>query len=344
LLQAVVDQDDLNRMDELQGILDEFDAWLRDERPDLYGRLRPGLSRDEIHELEASLAPYRLPADLVALYSWRDGWDELAEGEYVSFLPDCRFNSLGAAIEEYSVWCSLIEQEEDIWNPLWFPAFGDQSGEFVELQPDPGRPAGPLWSFHSHDAWFEVSYASVAALFATTFALWRADLLPSGEWPDIHSFMKERNPPSSQISRSPTPGEWPSTWLVAAGIAVPTPAEDAEVATIAELLADPWCGKPVRGAYRCSAGSVDSQAGTLTDETGSVKVGLDRDTTENYRLAMSSRRLEMILTPITEGETVAEALATADCEDPQREAVTRRLLDAFSASFHANRIVPLDET
>jgi hypothetical protein len=115
------------------------------------------------------------------------------------------------------------------------------------------------------------------------------------------------------------------------------------VVTVAELLADPLCGRPVRGDYRGNAGSTDWKVGTLTDGTGSVKVALDRSSTENYRLLSSPGRVEMILTPVTEGETVDEALAGVECEDPAVESVTRRLLEASAASFHADRVVPLPE-
>lgn len=224
-------------------------------------------------------------------------------------------------------------------------------GILDELQPEPGRPAGPLWSYHSHGAELTTSYASVAALFATTRDLWRAGLRPAGEWSDAYAFIQEHNPATRgpdgplfrEINRFPALGEWPTTWLVAAGIPVPVPADDAEVVTIAQLLADPFCGRPVRGELRGSAGSTEWTTGILTDETGSVQVGLDRASTENYRLLFSSRRMEMVLSPSTNGETVDEAMASLDCDDPAVEAVTRRLLDASAASFHADRIVPLPE-
>ena len=343
---------DTSRMDELRRVLDDLDDWLRVERPDLYPRLRPGLSPERIRTLEARLAPYRLPEDLVVLYSWHDGWDAVVEGEYVGFLPDMPFNSLGEAVEQYTFWCSMIEQQEDIWNRLWFPAFGDQSGEFVELQRRPGQSAGLVWSFHSHDAWVSETYASVTALFETTLGLWRRGLMPfSGPYfPEgFHAFVAAQNPetrqpdgrPYRQTNSFPSLDEWPTTWLAAAGITVPAPADDAEVVTVAELLADPRCGRPVRGHYRCRAGSTEWETGILTDETGSVEVRLGRASTENYRLLHSSPRLEMTLTPIEEGETVDEALAAAGCKGPAEESVTRRILEATAASFHAHRVVPL---
>jgi cell wall assembly regulator SMI1 len=213
-------------MDELRDVLDDLDEWFRSERPDLYPRLRPGLSRAEMRDLERRVAPYRLPEDLVVLYSWHDGWDEVAEGECIPFFQDMPFNSLGEAVEQYTLWCSLIpefEPEVGIWHRLWFPAFLVQSGEFVELQSQPGQPAGLVWSFHSHDGLVNPTYASVAKLFETTLALWRRDLLPlTGPFfPDgFHAFVASLNPdtrqpdgrPRREVSRSPSP-DWPPTWL-----------------------------------------------------------------------------------------------------------------------------------
>lgn len=241
----------------------------------------------------------------------------------------------------------------DIWNRLWFPAFVIQSGEFVELQPQPGQSAGLVWSFHSHDGWVNPTYASVAALFQTTLELWQSGLMPfdGPYFPEgFHAFVASRNPEVRQpdgrsrrkVSRSPSL-DWPASWLVAAGLALPTPADDTEVVTIAELLADPLCGRPVRGEYRTRAGSIEWESGTLTDETGSVDVALDRTSTENYRLLHSSPLVEMTLTLITDGETVDESLATLECEDPATESVTRRILEATAASFHSERVVPLPQ-
>jgi len=213
-------------VDDLPGVLDNLDQWFRTERQDLYPRLRPGLAMERIRTLEGRLAPHFLPEDLVVLYSWHDGWDEVAEGEYVGFLPDMPFNSLEEAVEQYILWCSLIPQMEPevgMWHRLWFPAFLSQSGEFVELQPQPSQPAGLVYSFHSHDGWVSPSFDSVAALFETTLALWRRGLLPLAGpfFPDgFQAFVATLNPKTRQpdgrlrraISRAPSP-DWPTTWL-----------------------------------------------------------------------------------------------------------------------------------
>src|SRR6266545_1026755 len=160
---------DTSCMNELQAVLDDLDHWFRAERPDMYSRFRPGLSQNEIRELETRLAPYRLPADLVTLYAWHDGWISYADEKHVSLMWDATFSSLGEAVDHYESMTSLMSREEDmpdLWHPLWFPAFGDQHYDFVELQPEPNRPAGGVWSWHTYGAEVVTRYDSVASLFA----------------------------------------------------------------------------------------------------------------------------------------------------------------------------------
>lgn len=339
-------------MADLSAVLEELDAWFADERPDLYPRLRPGLSEHEIQNLEARVAPYALPDDLVTVYRWHDGWEAQCSGApYVGLHHDCSFHTLRATVELYETLCGLNREIDDLWNPLWFPAFGDQSGELVELQPERGLLAGPLWSFHSHDGEVYTTFDSVTSLFRTTLELWRAGLLPltQGQWPEMRQRIVSHNPVarysdgSSRLRRSTAPSlDWPDAWLIAAGVERPRVADDADVITIAELLTDPSCERPVRGEYRCAMGSgAGWETGALKDETGSIKVHLERESTRNYRWLRASNRLEMTLTPITEGDTVVEALAGCGFESDLEESVTRRLLDASAASFHATRVVPL---
>ena len=241
-------------MSDLSAVLEELDGWLAAERPDLYPGLRPGLPEREIEDLEARLAPYRLPADLVTV-------------------------------------------------------------------------------------------------FATALELWRTGLLPLGpdQWPDVRRCLVSHNPAArdsdgrSRLQRSTAPAfDWPESWLIAAGVGFPHPAGDSDVITIAELLADPSCERPVRGTFRTKMGSgAGWETGTLTDETGSIEVYLERESTENHRLVRSSNRFEMVVRPVTEGETVAESMAACEFGSELEESVTRRFLEASAASFDAIRVVPL---
>jgi hypothetical protein len=50
-----------------------------------------------LDELSQRLLPYHLPAGLVTLYGWHDGWQDSLDGAYRPLLPDATFNSLADA-------------------------------------------------------------------------------------------------------------------------------------------------------------------------------------------------------------------------------------------------------
>lgn len=303
-------------MAELQATLDELDELIRTARPALYGRLRPGLSTHEIDRLAEGLRPYHLPADLVTLYRWHDGWESYANGEYRPLLPDAEFNSLAESVSQYRAWWESLGAEG--WHPLWFPAFGEQSGELVELQLEPGRAAGGLLSFHSEYD-LSTSYDSVAALFATTVECWRSGLLPPDDPtyfpPEIVKIAARHNPrsrteagvPRREISRTAT-RHWPALWKKALGIAPVAPAAAELAVTIAEFVADPSCGRPVRARLHGWGGTFDTFVVTATDKTGDVRVLLDRERTENFREFDAARPMELWLAPI-EGSGQLDGLA-----------------------------------
>jgi cell wall assembly regulator SMI1 len=331
----------------LRESLDEFEAWLTAERPELHERFKPGLGEDQILALANRLSPYHLPEELVTVYQWHDGWASSRAGEYVPLLYDGTFNSLESAVTQYEQWCELIP--EDAWHPLWFPAFGDASGEFIELQPEAGLTAGCLWSYHSHDAAVSMSYDSAASLFRTSLELWRIGWQSSDiPFHDVSGLIAEHNPvtrsgdgrPKNELSCFPSLS-WPEAWKVAIGIGPFVPASDSDVVSVAELLADPWCGRPVRGELRGISGSTGWSVERLSDDTGSVQVHLDRATTENFRMCPAGTRFDVFLTPITDGETVDDAMSGCDFGSKLEESVTRRFLEASASSFRATRIVPL---
>lgn len=269
----------------------------------------------EIEQLAASLRPYHLPTELVALYGWHDGWRVFADDEYRLLLPDAHFNSLTEAITQYRVWWEALGS--DGWHPLWFPAFGDRSGELVALQLEPDQPAGPVFSFHS-DLDLGTSYDSVAALFATTFECCRAGLLPhepsylSPETREIAACLNphSRTPAGAErrtVSRFST-GEWPPRWKDVLGIGPVTPAADKLIATIAQLEQDPQCGRPIRADVRVRSGSSEVVIATATDDSGSASVILKRGDTDGFREFIGAKRCELWLVPFAGGG--AEYLAT----------------------------------
>ena len=239
----------------------------------------------------------------MALYHRHDGWDEYGDGTYRSLLPDASFNSLAETIQSYRTWVEALGS--DGWHPLWFPAFGSQSGELVALQLEPNRPAGQVYSFHSESG-LSTSYDSVTAMFATALDLWRRGLLPDDTaYPEIPHVVAEHNPlsrtpdgaPLREISRSAT-RDWPPDWKHVLGIGPLVPAAADDVVTIADFTSDPACGRPIHAELRGLAGSGETFFAAATDATGSMTVLLVRDETENFREAEGSGRFELWPAPL----------------------------------------------
>jgi cell wall assembly regulator SMI1 len=293
------------KIDELQAILGELDRFVRMEHAELYRRFRPGLTQHEVDQLAGSLQPYYLPVELVSLYRWHDGWQLFMDDECRFLLPDADFNSLTEAVAQYRAWLEALGS--DGWHPLWFPAFGERSGELVCLQLEPDQSAGPVLSFHS-DLDLYTSYDSVAALFATTLECWQAGLLPydpSSLPPAVREIAARHNPLSRTsdggyrraISRSSTEG-WPTPWKEVLDIAPVVPAADELVVTIEEFIGNPECGRPIRAELRVRGGSFDMIIATATDSTGTVRVVLKREGTDNFRELPSAGLCELWLAPL----------------------------------------------
>jgi hypothetical protein len=287
----------------LQSVLVELDDWIRQRQPDLYPRLRPGLSDSELDLLARGLQPFYLPVELDLLYRWHDGWDDPVDGTYPALLPDASFRPLADAIRGYRTWLEALGVNG--WHPLWFPAFGEQSGELVALQLEPHRPAGQVYGYHS-DLGLSTSYDSVTTLFATALDLWRRGLLPDDRaYPEIRRIAAEHNPRSRlpdgaerrEISRMST-RDWPPPWREVIGIAPLAGATETEVVTVAELAADPMCGRPIRAELKGIGGNAGRLLATASDATGSVTVLFMQDETQNFREASGGGHYDLWLAPL----------------------------------------------
>ena len=164
--------------------------------------------------------PYHLPVDFVIVHRWHDGWDLLRGGRRVDLLPDSDFNPLEESLIAYRSWLDTFGF--DGWHPLWFPAFGTQTGELVVLQPKPGQAAGQLYSFHPEED-LRTSYDSVAALFASALDCWRTGLFPPRDifylTAELRQLVARHNPASRGADGLPrrtiprfSPTEWPAEW------------------------------------------------------------------------------------------------------------------------------------
>lgn len=333
---------------ELRETLAEFEAWLAEHGPDVLARLRPGLSDDQIAERERELAPFHLPADLVELYRWRDGFVHYAP-DWVSLLIDCEFLSLDEALDEYRFHNELADAEPEIpWHPLWFPAFGGKHGELVELQTETGRVAPVLWSFHSEGRSLHASYDSIAAMFLSALAVWQVCGQPGMDITDeAWTLVRDANPRTSGARGSVevdmfATHDWPEEWRQVLDIQPMEPTDSGLLVTVAEFVGNPRCGRPVRGVLTCEGGSSEGwSVWQLEDETDHMRVSIVIGETENAREMAPGELFDVYAVPDPTGKDIPELddEALAALSDENR--IAYRILSQMTAPYVATRIVPV---
>jgi len=335
----------------LMEALEELEDVLVTRAPVVHAGLRPGLSDRQIDRLMRPLSPLVLPLDLRVLYRWHNGHDSLFSGSYTTLFSDESFISLEEAVSDYASWREVF----DMWNPLWFPAFGQGSGAFVTLGDSPDQLAGPLWDFHSHDPDIETAYDSILALVSTTTAMWRTSGSDELEGLLDASLRHEHNPLSvapdgrrlRTLSKYGTEG-WPSDWLEAAGIEAMEPEDDDRVISVADFLAAPQFDRPLRGTLHVRSGSGDWMYGELVDGTGSVEILLLSDQTDNFREVYGGIRAEVRLAPLPEsppstsftGEDIRQAIDPG-MRDLLPASMFGRFEEHFTADYLVARVIPL---
>lgn len=240
-----------------------------------------------------------------------------------------------------------------MWHPLWFPAFGDQSGGLVALQLEPDRPGGIVWGYHSEGGELLSDFDSTATLFRTSLALWQSGeihefvFMTDGQWAALAAHNPQTRTADGRWQVKIdiwSTGQWPDEWKQVLGIGPMIPADDSEIITIAELIEDPACGRPIQGAVRGLAGGGGWDTWAVEDATGRIQFLTTRGVTENAReLNGMGNRYEITLIPQTHG-TPLPPMSLAEREAlPEVECVARRILEQSSASFLATKVIPLRE-
>ncbi len=111
----------------LTRILGRFESWLAQHTPDYLEKLAPGLSDDEISEVEGEYG-VSLPAAARALYRWRNG-DPSEDGRFVFTRI---FMTLEAAAKTWKMLSEMNRAEEwavdgvqppSTWSESWWPLF-----------------------------------------------------------------------------------------------------------------------------------------------------------------------------------------------------------------------------
>jgi cell wall assembly regulator SMI1 len=114
----------------MQALLNRLDQYLSTKRADYYAALQPGLSAEEITALEKEYN-VRIPADLHALYAWKNGQKQ---DVYDAFVNNSMFLSLQHALDTARELTGMIRTDfemENWWHPAWIPLFDNGGGDYI---------------------------------------------------------------------------------------------------------------------------------------------------------------------------------------------------------------------
>ncbi|MFD3164088.1 SMI1/KNR4 family protein [Herpetosiphon sp. NSE202] len=195
-------------------LLAEFEHFLAQHAPDLSAELKPGISEAQLEQLNALLAPLRLPDDVATLYRWHNGTTHGARlFGHLDFLP------LQEALANYRDYNEM--GDEFSWCTVWFPICEGYDRRLIALVEQASDHSPVLWN-DSHDPTLEVDYSSIATMIATYLAAYQTGVIaidPAGWWScDDEGLAKLR-----AIHDSPAheqrisydiyePEDWPATW------------------------------------------------------------------------------------------------------------------------------------
>ena len=145
----------------MEELIQRLDSWLRQNRPDYYKKLLPGLTEQELTDLEKELG-VELPADFKTFYRWRNGQ---AENQFDSLVSNFMWMNIRSVIQSLNG-MNEIMAENDFhpywWRAKWMPFLTnehdteyclDLEGSFTEVK-------GQILLFLNDDAIREVFHSS----------------------------------------------------------------------------------------------------------------------------------------------------------------------------------------
>jgi cell wall assembly regulator SMI1 len=110
--------------------IEALDELLRKHRSQYYAQLNTPLTATEISALEAKYE-VRIPAEVIALYSWKDGQDYDCSDAFVNnsmFIP---LEAVLATAHEFNGMIGTDFEAENWWNENWFPIFHNGGGDYI---------------------------------------------------------------------------------------------------------------------------------------------------------------------------------------------------------------------
>ena len=180
-------------------LLEQLETAINAVEPRVLAGCLPGLSDTGIDEIMAG-EPFALPADLRALYHWRNGSDLGLLGSYCSMfslaLPIEEPETISPPFtlkdkshyfrEEVKMWFDMVKESPPVNLDeteffYLFDTFGDGSS-YVALWPRGERETCQVWTFDTGDLpFFYRTFDSVESMIETALAWWKSGVFTPRE-------------------------------------------------------------------------------------------------------------------------------------------------------------------
>lgn len=160
-------------MASIESVLEKIDQYLKTNRPEYYAILNPPLTNEEVAALEKEYN-IQLPADLKALYQWKNGHSE----EYFSenFIDLNQFFSLDISLKmarEHTEMIGLDFTLENWWNKHWVPVIMEGSDFYCyDLEGTFTGNKGQIIRFIHDDNWRPVVAPGLVAFLEHVLNAW----------------------------------------------------------------------------------------------------------------------------------------------------------------------------
>jgi cell wall assembly regulator SMI1 len=160
-------------MSSINSVIENVDHYLKTNRPEYYAILNPGIADEDIIELEEK-HNIKLPADLRALYQWKNGHTE--EHFLEKFIDLNQFFSLEISLntaQELTEMIGLDFTKENWWNKNWIPILSSDGDHYCyDLEGTfTGNKGQIIRSIHD-DGWRPVVAPNLTAFLENVLISW----------------------------------------------------------------------------------------------------------------------------------------------------------------------------